>query len=1095
MVGNMACRCALGIAVGIMTLALLAGGAGALSNDGGGSWQYYRDITISNPGGALSEYQVLVNLSGSSFPEGAQAGGADIRFEDASGAELSYWIEHWDYANRSTLIWVNVTGIPLGASTIRMYYGNPSASPSLNGMNTFDFFDDFSGTSLDTSRWSPNYTGTGGSGSSIAVGNGELKLTRDGSLNSYAYTQSIYAVSTDMIVETRAKSDIAGANSHSFIYNGLFQYLSGNPNDNEYARPLIFIRTYSDTTRSYELLSALNTSETLPYPIGQTNLGNDGWTRDIYNIFKIERIGNTSVKFYVNDSLLGIHSTYIPTESLHLYLKIGNQGYAYESIDRSMWYDWVRVRKYASPEPSVSVGAQTPVTNNVCAALCHNYEKDLPRSIDFYPDTAASFDRYTTFLGILNQMRDTPMNVTDPAIDFYYDPADLNGSSYDYFRKVRPFSQQTGNAFFKFENIILSNGNGTYGVDEGVRHATTGFDVSRKVENNGLITKDGYLNVTVSGILYENVNNYIALSAGLWNTSEFNVWVVNWTTSEPVDYSDIRSDNVFVHFRTESEILPRKYDLNVTFYVDKIIPANITLKPWAAVNTRHNLQHIENTRGDNISLNGTMFDMNTTFSSSNDNLTWVADEAFEKRINMDGGIADILSPYAEFSLNKNFVVETDSDSLSGGSYERNLRYRLDINNREDASHTVLGNLNFSARADNITYVGQRQYAAWNETSIDWVFPHDILIRENERFGTGFDTNYSESRYLEVDVSRWMNRTEFSTDGYQLAKFNVTFKDMNFKWAWARIEAYDRYPGYGVDASIVPGTFITDAPGHFSEDEKAVHFDFDKERLHTDVTYNFSVIIRVNLTGERELPIYFKPELAVGEGLYNDYSYETGYTVEVPSSMLPDNIDHVSASTNTSNAWLINRADNVIAVLINDIGPPDVTNAAANQSDIPDDTDYVPMWGETAQLNVTVIDDNGIASVTINLSEIGGEADKPMINVEGNIYSTTTNASAGTSPKLYNLTVNATDIFGNSNTSVRIQLRVMKNGDTTGNGVVNIGDALRLANNVSYPGDPRYPLSSIYVADVTGGDGKINIGDALRLANNVSYPGDPRYILK
>jgi parallel beta-helix repeat protein len=184
----------------------------------------------------------------------------------------------------------------------------------------------------------------------------------------------------------------------------------------------------------------------------------------------------------------------------------------------------------------------------------------------------------------------------------------------------------------------------------------------------------------------------------------------------------------------------------------------------------------------------------------------------------------------------------------------------------------------------------------------------------------------------------------------------------------------------------------------------------------------------------------------------------------------------------------------LAYYTSDAAPPDVTNAAANQSDIPDDTDHIPLWGETAQLNVTVIDESDIASVTVNLSEIGGAAAKPMLNIGDNIYSATTNASAGTLPRLYNLTVNATDIYGNSNTSVRIQLKVMKNGDTTGNGVVNIGDALRLANNVSYPGNSAYALSSIYVAEVTG-NGVINIGDALRLANSVSYPGNPAYILK
>jgi len=37
----------------------------------------------------------------------------------------------------------------------------------------------------------------------------------------------------------------------------------------------------------------------------------------------------------------------------------------------------------------------------------------------------------------------------------------------------------------------------------------------------------------------------------------------------------------------------------------------------------------------------------------------------------------------------------------------------------------------------------------------------------------------------------------------------------------------------------------------------------------------------------------------------------------------------------------------------DITPPTVTNATTNQSDIPDDTDYMPLWGESASLNVTI----------------------------------------------------------------------------------------------------------------------------------------------
>jgi len=168
--------------------------------------------------------------------------------------------------------------------------------------------------------------------------------------------------------------------------------------------------------------------------------------------------------------------------------------------------------------------------------------------------------------------------------------------------------------------------------------------------------------------------------------------------------------------------------------------------------------------------------------------------------------------------------------------------------------------------------------------------------------------------------------------------------------------------------------------------------------------------------------------------------------------------------------------------------PSVDNPTASH-EIPDDTDNEPMWGETAQLNVTVTHLIWVASVTVNLSEVGGQMAKTMINIGDNVWTTTTNASPGTPPKIYNLTVNATDLFGNYNNNIKIPLRVMKNGDLTGNGIVNIGDSLLCANNVNFP-----DFINPYIADVTG-NGVINIGDCLRLANNVSYSGYPTFILK
>ena len=82
--------------------------------------------------------------------------------------------------------------------------------------------------------------------------------------------------------------------------------------------------------------------------------------------------------------------------------------------------------------------------------------------------------------------------------------------------------------------------------------------------------------------------------------------------------------------------------------------------------------------------------------------------------------------------------------------------------------------------------------------------------------------------------------------------------------------------------------------------------------------------------------------------------------------------------------------------IGEVTPPLVTSPEATPLYIPEDTDFDPRWGETSQLNITVTDDCGVASVTINLSSIGGLPDQPMTHIPGtDVWTVTVNASVGT----------------------------------------------------------------------------------------------------
>ncbi|VVB97701.1 Uncharacterised protein [uncultured archaeon] len=307
---------ALRIVVGITALVLLlSGGAGALSNSGGGSWQYYREITISNSGGALSDYQVFVNLSGADFPTNANASGADIRFTDASGNELSYWIEGWDYDNRSAKVWVNVTSVPAGASAmIRMWYGNPSATSSSNGNATFEFFDDFN----DLSKW------TVGSGTWSIV-NGEAKHSAgSGGWDNIQRTESI----NNGILETRFRL----INS-STLHHELGLFVRGTSVwDTTMIQCIIRIEDGNIWYDDYNVIS-----ETI-----SVNTSYDKYYREIFilnnaNVSVIwDRLGNFT------------HTTTHTTQTL-----IG-----FRAANSESYIDWIFLRKYASQEPSVSVGAE-----------------------------------------------------------------------------------------------------------------------------------------------------------------------------------------------------------------------------------------------------------------------------------------------------------------------------------------------------------------------------------------------------------------------------------------------------------------------------------------------------------------------------------------------------------------------------------------------------------------------------------------------------------------------------------------------------------------------------------------------------------------
>ena len=174
--------------------------------------------------------------------------------------------------------------------------------------------------------------------------------------------------------------------------------------------------------------------------------------------------------------------------------------------------------------------------------------------------------------------------------------------------------------------------------------------------------------------------------------------------------------------------------------------------------------------------------------------------------------------------------------------------------------------------------------------------------------------------------------------------------------------------------------------------------------------------------------------------------------------------------------------------VTELTPPNVINPVANPLSIPEDTDFDPRWGETSQLNVTVIDESAVANVTINLSLIGGLPNRPMTRVPStDIWAVTVSASVGTamcyneSYMPHNLTVCATDVFGNVNRSASVQLRVILNGDVSENGGVTLYDDMYIAKHLL--GKPGFETMNEGVGEVSG-NGWVTLYDAMYLAKHV-----------
>jgi len=301
----------------------------------GSGWLYRSVVTVNNPGGAqLSNYQVLVVLDSTFDFTKTAAGGADVRFTSSDGAtQIPFWIESWNPSTSSATIWVNVPSIASNGTTIYMYYGNAAATTASNGNATFDFFDDFSGGTLDPTKW----TASGGTWSVVSdtKPDGTVGNVAQGSTSSRQILYSSYT-GTDYVL------DAYGQQISGRVW-GLGVRATGVAN-------LYSINLYDDLgsgTNLYVYSWVNNSSLEATATLGATSVG--GVTSQTWYKFSI-RAHSSTIDIYEQGALaLSVNDSSLASGGVALYG---------EANTVAEWSNII-VRKYAATEPTTSVGPAT----------------------------------------------------------------------------------------------------------------------------------------------------------------------------------------------------------------------------------------------------------------------------------------------------------------------------------------------------------------------------------------------------------------------------------------------------------------------------------------------------------------------------------------------------------------------------------------------------------------------------------------------------------------------------------------------------------------------------------------------------------------
>ena len=294
----------------------------------GNSYWYRRRVRITElSGNTLTDYQVKIEIgAGDPIFAHARSAGEDIRFCYYPEEEmLSYWIEKYDPDAEEAIIWVKVPSIPANSEIeIYMYYGNPTVASASDGEATFEFFDDFEDGDY-TDKWT---------------------LIKGSASETNGYLEVSSTSSEEGLIEENIKefSDTEGLIIEGKIMqvtaNDLGEILfHGDLTDNNW---YIFTVGYADKLHIVKKVGGRETELASVSQVIEENVWYD---------FRVTRKPDGTII----GEILGVNSVSATDTSLtsgYVGVRVGGTASDICRVDN------YRVRKFAEPEPSVSVGAE-----------------------------------------------------------------------------------------------------------------------------------------------------------------------------------------------------------------------------------------------------------------------------------------------------------------------------------------------------------------------------------------------------------------------------------------------------------------------------------------------------------------------------------------------------------------------------------------------------------------------------------------------------------------------------------------------------------------------------------------------------------------